>query len=79
MRFSVVKDWLEAVDLVLLQRSILARASEPFPTPLGTLHTLHLETALVWRDRLQQDLIMATHDDALAVAARAFGISILGS
>ena len=35
----------QAVDLVLLQRPILARASEPFPTALGTLDALHLSTA----------------------------------
>ncbi len=77
-RFAVVKDWLEAVDLVLLQRPILARASEPFPTPLGTLDAVHLATALVWRDRTQQELVMATHDGGLAIAARAFGIQVLG-
>lgn len=78
-RFSIVKDWLEAVDLVLLQHPILARASEPFPTPLGTLDALHLATALVWRDRMRQELVMATHDRGLALAARAFGIGILGT
>ena len=59
-------------------RPILVRASEPFPTPLGTLDTMHLATALVWRDRTQQDLIMATHDGGLAIAARAYGIDVLG-
>ena len=73
-----MKDWLEAVDLVLLQRPILARASEPFPTPLGTLDAVHLATALVWRDRMRQELVMATHDGGLAIAARAFGIQVLG-
>ena len=28
-RLATVSDWLEAVDLVLLQRPILARAAEP--------------------------------------------------
>jgi hypothetical protein len=77
-RFSVVKDWLEAVDLVLLQRPILSRALEPFPTPLGTLDALHLATALVWRDRMKQDPLMMTHDRGLALAARAFGMDVLG-
>jgi predicted nucleic acid-binding protein len=78
-RIAVLKDWLEAVDLVLLQRPILARASEPFPTPLGTLDAMHLATALVWKDRTAQDLTMATHDGGLAIAARAFGIPVLGA
>lgn len=78
-RIGVLKDWLEAVDLVLLQRPILARASEPFPTPLGTLDAMHLATALVWRDRMGQELTMATHDGGLAIASRAFGIPVLGA
>ena len=64
---------------VLLQRPILARASDPFPTPLGTLDALHLATALVWRERMRQPLVMATHDGGLALAARAFGLEVLGS
>lgn len=78
-RSMLVRDWLEAVDLVLLQRPILSRASEPFPTPLGTLDALHLATALVWRDRTKQELVMMTHDGGLATAARAFGIQAIGA
>ena len=78
-RRAQVTDWLEAVDLVLLQPPILARASDPFPMPLGTLDALHLATALVWRDRTRQPLVMATHDDGLALASRAFGIEVLGA
>ena len=78
-RRAIVADWLEAVDLVLLQRPILARASEPLPTPLGTLDALHLATALVWRDRIRQTLVMATHDGGLALAARSFGLEVLGA
>lgn len=75
---GVVDDWLEAVDLVLLQRSVLARASDPFPTPLGTLDAVHLATALMWRERMKQALVLATHDAGLALAARSFGIAVVG-
>jgi predicted nucleic acid-binding protein len=78
-RRAMVADWLEAVDLVLLQRPILARASEPFPTALGTLDALHLATALVWRDRIRKPLVMATHDGSLALASRSYGIEVLGA
>ena len=77
-RRGAVTDWLEAVDLVLLREPILSRASEPFPVPLGTLDALHLATALVWRDRTRQSLVMATHDGGLALAARTYGIEALG-
>jgi hypothetical protein len=76
-RRDAVVDWLEAVDLVLLQRSVLSRASEPLPTPLGTLDGLHLATALLWRQQSGKDLVMATHDEGLALAARAFGLETL--
>jgi predicted nucleic acid-binding protein len=78
-RRAKATQWLEAVDLVLLQRPVLARASEPFPTPLGTLDALHLATALVWRDRMHQALVVATHDRDLALAARSFGLEVLGA
>jgi predicted nucleic acid-binding protein len=78
-RRATVTEWLEAVDLVLVQRPVLARASEPFPTPLGTLDALHLATALVWQDRTRQELVLATHDRDLALAARTFGIKVLGA
>ncbi|MET0553835.1 MAG: type II toxin-antitoxin system VapC family toxin [Vicinamibacteria bacterium] len=78
-RREIVTEWLEGIDLVLLQRPILARASEPFPTPLGTLDSLHLATALVWRDRTQASLVMATHDRDLALTSRSFGFEILGT
>jgi predicted nucleic acid-binding protein len=78
-RRATVAEWSEAIDLVLLQRPILARASEPLPIPLGTLDALHLATALVWRDRIHQTLVMATHDGRLALAARSFGLEVLGA
>jgi predicted nucleic acid-binding protein len=77
-RRAIVTDWLETIDLVRLQQPILARASEPFPTPLGTLDAVHLATALVWRERTRQPLVMATHDAALALAARSFGFEVVG-
>ena len=77
-RVRTVHEWLEAIDLVLLRPPILSRASEPMPMPLGTLDALHLATALVWRDRIGTLPAMATHDTALAAAARAFGFDVRG-
>ena len=76
---GTVTEWLEAVDLVLVQPPILSRASDPFPTPLGTLDALHLATALTWRVRMRQPLVMATHDGGLALVARAFGLEVVGA
>jgi predicted nucleic acid-binding protein len=78
-RRAVIDDWLEAVDLVVVRQEVLARASHPLPTPLGTLDAIHLATALVWRERMQPDIVLATHDGGLALAARAFGMDVIGA
>jgi predicted nucleic acid-binding protein len=77
-RRRAVTDWLEGIDLVLLRPTVLSRASEPLPTPLGTLDAIHLATALVWRERMGALPMMATHDGALGLAARTFGFDVRG-
>jgi predicted nucleic acid-binding protein len=78
-RLRTVTEWLEAIDLVLLRPPALSRATEPLPMPLGTLDAMHLSTALIWRDRMGPLRALATHDSALASAARAFGFDVLGA
>jgi predicted nucleic acid-binding protein len=78
-RRSAVYLLFEAVELVDVARVILRRASEPFPTPLGTLDAIHLATALAWRDAHGTALAMATHDRALALAARSVGLHTIGA
>ena len=78
VRLRAVAEWLEAIDLVLLRPPVLSRASEPLPMPLGTLEALHLASALLWRDRMGEPLLLATHDAALGAAARAFGFDVRG-
>jgi predicted nucleic acid-binding protein len=78
-RRAAVYQLLEAVEVVDVARPVLRRASEPFPTPLGTLDAIHLSTALAWRDARNADLTMATHDTALATAARAVGLQVIGA
>lgn len=58
---------------------VLRRAAQPFPVPLGTLDALHLATALLWRDTRGEELAMATHDRALALAARSCGLRVVGT
>ena len=64
---------------VELTRVVLARASQPFPTSLGTLDAIHLAVALLWRESRNPDLAMATHDVALGTAARACGLQVIGT
>jgi len=69
---------LSGCYLVPLEARILERSSEAFPTALGTLDAIHLSTALLVRAE-QPDLTFATHDRALATAARAVGFRVLGA
>jgi len=77
-RMRAVTQWLEAIDLVLVRPPVLSRASDPLPTPLGTLDAIHLATALIWRERMGALPAMATHDTALGLAARTFGFDVRG-
>ncbi len=78
-RRTAVYRLFEGVEVVDVGRPVLRRASEPFPTPLGTLDAIHLSTAIAWRDARNADLTMATHDLALATAARAVGLQVIGA
>lgn len=72
-----VMEAIEALTLVTLDRAVLERASEPFPTLLGSLDAIHLASALLVREEMD-DLAFATHDLVLGTAARATGFQVEG-
>jgi len=61
---------------VPVSTSILTRASEPFPTVLGTLDAIHLATLLQIQNNLDIQLTLLTHDEQLARAARACNVRV---
>ena len=69
---------LDGVEVVDINDVVLQRASESFATPLGTLDAIHLATALAWKTSNRRALVLATHDKALATAARAAGLEVVG-
>lgn len=81
-RLATLREALYAVlatlEIVEITRAVLTRAAQPSPTSLGTLDALHLSSALIWRERTGRNLAMATHDEALATAARACGLAAIG-
>ncbi|CAN5633039.1 hypothetical protein BH23GEM10_BH23GEM10_00360 [soil metagenome] len=77
-RRGAVYRMLAAVDIVDVSRTVLRRASESFPTPLGTFDAIHLATAVLWREATGDPLTMTTHDRELATAARATGFAVAG-
>ena len=78
LRREAVFRFLSAVEIVEVTYPILARASQPLPIELGTLDSIHLASALLWREMNEADLVMATHDQALGLAARACGVRVVG-
>jgi predicted nucleic acid-binding protein len=66
---------LAGTELIELSAPVLARALEPWPTPLRTLDALHLATADYLRQQ-GETIELASYDDRLLAAARALGIAI---
>jgi len=68
-----------SLELVDVDPIVLERAAQPMPTELGTLDAIHLATALLWKELTHADLVMATHDSALALGAQAHGLRVIGN
>jgi predicted nucleic acid-binding protein len=77
-RREAVYRLMESMEVVEISHPVLSRASQPLPAALGTLDAIHLATALLWKERTGKALSMATHDAALAIAARASGLPVVG-
>jgi hypothetical protein len=69
---------IASLEIVEIDTMVLDRAAQPMPTEIGTLDAIHLATALLWKEMTTEDLTVATHDTALAVASRAHGLSVVG-
>ncbi len=66
---------LSGIALVDLSEPVLARALEPWPTPVRTLDALHLATVDYLGGR-GEAVELASYDNRLLAAARALGIAI---
>jgi predicted nucleic acid-binding protein len=78
-RRATILRLLDSLELVEVDPLVLDRAAQPLPTELGTLDAVHLATALLWHETSHAELTMATHDVALATAARAHGFRVVGT
>jgi len=78
LRRGTILQLVASLDLVEIDAVVLDRAAQPMPTVLGTLDAIHLATALLWREMSRVDIVMATHDAALGLAAQAHGLPIVG-
>ena len=78
-RRGIILALVGSLELVDVDEMVLERAAQPMPTELGTLDAIHLATALLWKEMTKGDLVMATHDGALALGAQAHGLRVVGS
>lgn len=78
-RRATILALVASLELVDVDAAVLDRAAQPMPTELGTLDAIHLATAILWKEMTRVELVMATHDGALAVAAEAHGFPVVGA
>ena len=77
-RRATILSLIASLELVKVDVVVLDRAAQPMPTELGILNAIHLATALLWKEMTHTDLVMATHDGALALGGRAHGLQVVG-
>jgi predicted nucleic acid-binding protein len=78
-RRAKILELIASLEVVDIDSAVLDRAAQPMPTELGTLDAIHLATALLWKEMTGEELTMATHDSALAIAAAAHGLPVVGA
>lgn len=66
---------MERLAVLELLPNVLARALEPFPTPVRTLDALHL-ASIVFARAHGASVELASYDDRLLAAARSLGIPV---
>jgi hypothetical protein len=72
-------NFYDSIHVIQYTSSICDRASQAFPTIIGTLDAIHLSSALLLKEsKAISDLILLTHDKQMAVAARAMGLEVKG-
>lgn len=81
-KYAEAADLVRRIDFMHVDPKILVRASKPLPTVLGTLDSIHLASAMTYRDAYGSDeseIVLATHDRALATAGRMLQFRVLGA
>ncbi len=72
---DLVRQLLAGIALVELAPNVVARALEPFPSPVRTLDALHLATVEFLRAQ-RQEVVLASYDERMIQAGRALGMQI---
>lgn len=73
---SSTRDLMRTIRQAPLTSFVLDRAASSFRTPVGSLDAIHLATALLWAEMGGEPIILLTHDNELAIAAKASGLDV---
>ena len=65
---------LAGFHLIEISRAVKQRASEAFPTVIGTLDAIHLSSAVLWREHADDEILIMTFDKQMSVCAGAIGM-----
>jgi len=76
-RRTTTLELFHGIETIRVNRAILDKAREPFPTLVRTLDAVHVASALLVQPRISA-LRFATHDADLATAAIAVGLKVIG-
>ena len=77
--YAALHDAMIRTELLKLDDDLLERAGGPFGLPLKTLDAIHLVTAIAWRDRINEEVTVLTHDKPLAAVAREYDFTVIGA
>lgn len=69
---------LAHIGLLPITEPLLESAERSFQVRLGTLDSMHLATALAWRETRDRDLVIATHDIEMGRAAQTLSFQVIG-
>lgn len=73
---EAARSYLSRISFLELSPPVLERALEPFPSPIRTLDSLHLASALFIK-KMDEGLKLATYDERMAATARKLNISLV--
>lgn len=72
---ELAREFIGRIALIELATPVLARALEPFPSPVRTLDALHLASLEFMRER-GQEIMLATYDERMLDCAKLLKIPI---
>ena len=73
------REVMRACKLIEIAAAVRLRAAGPFAVPLRSLDAIHVATALLYRERHPEEAFsFATHDERVARAAQAHGLTVIG-